>query len=132
MFILRLPFGWKYFPVLCQRLLPFFIKDLKAGQTFILHYLDDFMVLSFDKALVAEVTASLVKLLVDKGFLISPKSVLAPVRSLAWLGKQCDLVSGSISNLGGAMAVAVAKRLVLAPGLCTRKRVQNAFGKLRW
>ena len=53
--IRRLPFGWKYSPVLCQRILQYFIKGLKKGQTLILHYLDDFMVLGKDKALVLEV-----------------------------------------------------------------------------
>ena len=130
--ILRLPFGWKYSPVLCQRVLQYFIKGLKKGQTLILHYLDDFMVLGKDKALVSEVTESLVILLEGKGCLISPKSMLKPVQRLAWLGKQFDFVTGSISNSGGAMAVAVAKWLVLATGICTRKRVQSAIGKMRW
>ena len=101
--ILRLPFGWKYSPVLCQRVLQYFIKGLKKGQTLILHYLDDFMVLGKDKALVSEVTESLVILLEGKGCLISPKSVLEPVQRLAWLGKQFDFVTGSISNSGGAV-----------------------------
>ena len=30
------------------------------------------------------------------------------------------------------MVVAVAKRLVLATGFCTGKRIQRAVGKLRW
>ena len=81
--ILRLPFGWKYSPVLCQRILQYFIKGLKVGQTMISHYLDDFMVLGKDKALVSEVTKSLVNLLEEKGCLISPKSVLSPVQRLA-------------------------------------------------
>ena len=63
---------------------------------------------------------------------ISPKSVLASVMSLAWLGKQFDLVSGSITNSEGAMTVAVAKWLVLATGFCIRKRVESAIRKLRW
>ena len=61
------------------------------------------MVLAHDMELVAEVSNSLVKLLVDKGCLISPKSVLIPVQKLAWLGKQFYLVSGSISNPGAYM-----------------------------
>ena len=69
---------------------------------------------------------------VDKGCLISPKSVLILVQKLAWLGKQFDFLSGSISNSGGAMAVVVAKWLVLATWVCTRKRVQSAIGNLRW
>ena len=107
------------------------IEDLKKGQTFILHYLDDFMALGFDEALVAKVTSSLVKILVDKRCLILPGSVLAPVGSLAWLGTQFDFVSGSITNLEGAMVVAVAKWLVLATGFCARKRVQSATRKLK-
>ena len=29
--LLRLPFGWKFSPVLCQRVLQFFLEDLKKG-----------------------------------------------------------------------------------------------------
>ena len=130
--ILRLPFGWKYSPVLCQRILQFFLKDLKKGQTLVLHYLDDFMVLGHDRARVTEVTSQMIFFLVDKGCLISPKSVLEPVQSLHWLGKHFDLVSGRITNTGGALEVAVAKWLVLSVGHCTRKRVQSAIGKIRW
>lgn len=85
-----------------QRVWQLFIKDLKKGQTLILHRLDDLMVLGFDKALVTEVTASLVKILVDKGCLIPPKLALAPARSLAWLGKQFDFFSGTNFQLGGS------------------------------
>ena len=31
-------FGWKYSPVLCQRVLQYFVKGLKKGHTLILHY----------------------------------------------------------------------------------------------
>ena len=130
--IIRLPFGWKYSPVLCQRVLQFFIKDLKIGQVVVLHYLDDFMVLGKDFAKVSEVTDALVATLIDKGFLISPKSTLIPTQDLAWLGKQFDLLHGRITNSDGALAIGVAKWLKLATGHCTRKRVQRVVGKFRW
>ena len=61
--------------------------------------------------------------LIDKGFLISPKSTLVPTQDLAWLGKQFDLLHGRISNSDGALAIGVAKWLKLATGHCTQKRV---------
>ena len=68
---------------MCQRVLQFFIKDLKIGQVVVLHYLDDFMVLGKDFARVSKVTDALVATLIDKGFLISPKSTLIPTQDLA-------------------------------------------------
>ena len=98
-FILRLPFGGRYSPVLCQRVLQFFTKDLKKGPTLILRYLDEFMVLRHDKALLAEVTNYLVKLLVDKGCLISPKLVSDPVRKHVW-GNNLILLRGRFPTRG--------------------------------
>ena len=99
--ILRLPFGWKHSTVLCQRILQFGIQCFKKAQTLILYCWEDFIVLGFDEALVAEATISLVNTLVGKVCLILPESFLAPVRSLAWLGKQFDLASGSMTNSEG-------------------------------
>ena len=57
---------------------------------------------------------------------------MSPLQILVWLGKQFNLLSGSICNTDGAMAMAVAKWLILATGFCTRKRIQSAVGKLNW
>ena len=130
--ILRLPFGWKYSPILCQRILQFFLSDLKPGQILILHYLDDFMVLGVDRGQVQLVTVSVVEMLEDKGFLVSPKSKLEPTQELTWLGKSFDLVKGHVGNTDGGMLVGLAKWLILATGYCTRKRIQSAVGKFRW
>ena len=63
---------------LCQRILQFFLADLRPSQILILHYLDDFMVLGVDKLRVSIVTKAVVDMLAGKGFLVSPKSKLEP------------------------------------------------------
>ena len=41
--VMRLLFGWKFNPVLCQRVLGFFLGGLRKGGVVVFHYLDDFM-----------------------------------------------------------------------------------------
>mmetsp|Transcript_16530 Transcript_16530/g.29444 ORF Transcript_16530/g.29444 Transcript_16530/m.29444 type:complete len:269 (+) Transcript_16530:6939-7745(+) len=127
-----LPFSWKFSLVPCQRILQSFLKALVKGQTFVPHYLGDLMVSGLDKALVAEVTKSLVAILVEKGCLISPKSKLDPVQEMQCSEKSLEIKSGKVSNTDRALSVVLAKWLVLARSFCTRKRVQSAIGKLRW
>ena len=39
----RLPFGWKYSPVICQQLLGSLGQDLIPHEILLTHYLDDFL-----------------------------------------------------------------------------------------
>ena len=130
--MLRLPFGWKFSPALCQRTLAFFTKHLSGDRVLILHYLDDFMVVGPGFARVEEVTRALVDILIKENFIVSGKSTLAPTKHLRWLGKMFDFDLGTIENLDQGVAGGLVKWLKLATQKCTRKRVRSAVGKLRW
>lgn len=71
------PFGWKFCPMLCQRVLRHFLLTLDKGTTLILHYLDDFCIIGANKGEVRTVTNDWVCLWHGHGFVVSPKSVLA-------------------------------------------------------
>ena len=109
-----------------------FLADLKLAQLFILHYLDDFMVLGVDREGVDDLTKEVVEMLQDKGFLVSPKSKSEPTQDLTWPGKSFDLVKGHVGNTDRGMLVGLAKWLVLATGYCNSKGIQSAVGKFRW
>ena len=107
---LTLPFRWKYSPVHCQRLVSALVmralRDLRArGVT----YLDDVLVSAVGRCCV-RVAARLVSRVLGKaGFLISPKSVVEPVRTLDFIGKHFSAaamtVVGSLVCMWNAMPV---------------------------
>mmetsp|Transcript_112384 Transcript_112384/g.195192 ORF Transcript_112384/g.195192 Transcript_112384/m.195192 type:complete len:527 (+) Transcript_112384:257-1837(+) len=131
--LLRVPFGWKFSPVLCQRVLQHFLVNLKKGETLILHYLDDFCIIGGNKDEVRRVTNDWVCLLREHGFVVSPKSILEPAKRIKWLGKKlCLEGEGCILNLDGALESALAKWLRFSVTPCTRKKVRSMVGKLSW
>lgn len=130
--IFRVSFGWKYSPILCQRVLAYFLASLPSGGRLVLHYLDEFMVLGRERGSVREVTMEWAQVLEDKGFIVSAKSALEPTQQLKWLGKDFDLHGGHIDNVDGATDITLAKWLRFALGPCTRARTRNILGKFRW
>ena len=86
-----LPFGWQYSPVICQTVLGYLLQGLDLVSVLVLHYLDDFLVLGFGAGNVRSAAARLCDLLGREGAIISPKSILEPVPSIVWLGKQLVL-----------------------------------------
>ena len=52
----RLPFGWKYLPVICQRLLGSLVRDLVPPDVLLIHYLDDFLLVARDRVRLRGVT----------------------------------------------------------------------------
>jgi hypothetical protein len=130
--LLRLPFGWKASPVLCQRILEYFLLGLDVGEVLVLLYIDDFMVVGLDKDRVRGVTMNWVQVLESKGFKVSPKSILEPTGLLKFLGKKVDLVGGGLLNLEGGLQQGLVRWLGLAVGKCTRLSLDRCMGKLRW
>ena len=93
-----LPFGWKYSPLLCQRVLEGLMADAGLSGVLVLVYLDDVLVVGRGRARVREQTAKAAEALRRAGAVVSPKSTLEPVQRLVWLGKDIDLRGGG----GGA------------------------------
>ena len=94
----RLPFGWKYSPVICQRLLGSLVQDLIPPDSLLLQYLDDGLLVARDRTRLREVTGRLAARLREAKFLVSPKSTLEPTESLHCLGKFLDVAGGTITN----------------------------------
>ena len=131
--LMRVPFGWKFSPVLCQRVLQHFFLNLKKGGTLILHYLDEFSIIGANQNEVRRVTNDWVCMFRDHGFVVSPKSMLEPTKEIKWLGNRlCLEGEGCILNLNGALESASAKWLRFLVATCTRKKVRSMIGKLSW
>ena len=80
----RLPFGWAFSPNLCQELLGRVVRDVVPEGVYLVHYLDDFILLSDDRDLLESVTESVATRIREAGFLVSAKSTLRPVQVLLW------------------------------------------------
>ena len=102
--MMRLPFGWKYSPVICQRLLGSLVRDLIPPDILLIHYLEDFLLVAGDRARRREVTRRVAARLREAKFLISPKSTLQPTASLHCLGKFFDVAGQTITNTQFSLA----------------------------
>ena len=93
-----LPFGWRYSPVLCRKLV-FSITDSVIWRIRVLFfvYLDDILLVGRRRFLRCAVRKLKWKR-TKSGFLISPKSVVEPSRSLDFIGKLFDMDTGDLSN----------------------------------
>ena len=134
----RLPFGWKYLPVICQRLLGSLVRDLIPPDVLLIHYLDDFLLVARDRVRLREVTGWVAAWLREAKFLVSPKITLEPTDSLHCLGTLFDVGGGIIANTQFCLAqlVLALMRLSVTPytqrclklfmgcnGLCSPVRV---------
>ena len=77
-----LPFGWKYSPLLCQRVWETLVADAGLLGVLVLIYLDDVLVVGRGRARVRGQTARATEALRHAGAVVSPKSKLEPVRRL--------------------------------------------------
>ena len=127
-----LPFGWKYSPLLCQRVLEGLVADAGLLGVLVLIYLDDVLVVGRGRARVREQTARAAEALRRAGAVVSPKSTLEPVQRLVWLGKDIDLQGGEVRTAGNAWEALFAHWLRLSVGPCRVKRLQQFLGRAQW
>ena len=90
----RLPFGWKYSPFICQQTLAGIVERVLPPDILLVHYLDDFLFIHYDKQYLRDNTGNTVLALGREGFIVSPKSVLEPATQLVFLGNLLDLWYG--------------------------------------
>ena len=81
----RLPFGWAFSPFICQELLGRVVRGIVPQGVYLVHYLDDFILLSCDRDLLEGVTETVAVRIRQAGFLVSFKSTLSPVPESAWI-----------------------------------------------
>ena len=113
----RLPFTWKYSPVICQELLGSLVRDLIPPEVLLLRYLDDFLLIARDRDVLRGVIGRVASRVRESRFLVSPKSTPDPTDSLQCLGKFLDVREGVITNtqFSPAKLVFAWMRLSVAP-----------------
>ena len=94
----RLPFGWKFPPFFCQRILGDLVRPLIPPHMELLRYLDDFLLVGSDPKEVQPVTDRVVAALQGASFVVSQKSTLQPVQKIFFLGKWLDLEGREIRS----------------------------------
>ena len=127
-----LPFGWKYSPPLCQRVLERLVADAGLSGVLVLIYLDDVLIVGRGRARVRKQTARVTEALRHAGAVVSPKSTLEPVQRLVWLGKDIDLKGGEVRTTGNAWEALFAHWLRLSVGPYRVKQLQKFLGRAQW
>ena len=127
-----LPFGWAFSPYLCQEILGRVVGDAVPDRAFLVHYLDDFILLSGDRCLLGSTTGRLKERIVRAGFLVSAKSTLDPVQKLQALGKVVDLKERSIQGQPFIFLQLLVAWLRLATGGYSKRRLDKLLGTLQW
>ena len=125
-----LPFGWKYSPVLCQRLMAAImgnaVADLPA-MPFV--YIDDVLVASNKRELrraVGRMKAKLHK----ATFVLSPKLETTPVVELDFIGKIFNMETRVMRNRKGMIMGLISAWFKLVRGRPRRKGMERFLGRL--
>ena len=131
---LTLPFGWKYSPVLCQRLVSALVRRaLRDLQARWITYLDDVLVSAVGRNRARVAARRVGRVLSKVGFLISPKSVLDPVRTLNFIGKQFAAAAMTVENKPGVIGGVVALWLLgIVQNKLSSRMAARLLGKLEW
>ena len=126
-----LPFGWNWSPLIAQR----FIGTIMAALDSLLRhwwlYIDDLWLAHSDPVFLTFLGAYACHWLRTAGFIISPKSVLAPAQSITWLGKHLDARTG-ITNLPTRHAQVLLAIWTLRTTSCSARSLQRVLGSLQW
>ena len=99
----RLPFGWTFSPVVCQKLVSGIVKGALArlqSEGFV--YLDDILLVA-RKPKVGRDTRNVARILHRASFMISPKSVFEPTQRLDFIGKWFNTAEGRMGNRQGLL-----------------------------
>ena len=136
--LLCLPFGWTHAPAIAQRVIQHHLSNHLSSRisspdrTHTIQYLDDIaLIASSPVALAAHIHDSC-SVLQQAGFLISPKSTLAPQPATTFIGKQINPSLGTISSLPAYYAGVVFQWLSLSTGSFTIRKAGRLLGKLIW
>ena len=127
-----LPFGWKYSPVICQRLMGALAENsVFDPQVLPFTYLDDILAAGARRDLKRAVRRLRGRLQRAR-FVVSPKSSLEPTRVLDFVGKIFDTKRRRMENRKGMVTALLRSWLRLRLGLMRRKGFERFLGRLEW
>ena len=127
-----LPFGWKYSPLLCQKLVYSVVRTLVWWLPVLFFVYPDDILIVGTRRFVCKAVRRARHRLQRVGFVISPKPVTEPSRNLDFVGKVFDLSSGTLENRPGMLMGLVRLWLLLVLGLLNRKGMERMLGRLEW
>ena len=127
-----LPFGWKYSPLLCQKLMYSVVRtSVWLPPVLFFVYLDDILLVG-TRRFVCKAVRRARHRLQGVGFITGPKSVTKPSRHLDFVGKVFDVSSGTLENRPGMPRWLVRPWLLLVLGLLSRRAMRRLLGLLDW
>ena len=133
--ITRLPFGWRYSPVICQRLVRKLVeKGLRRLKAIAWTYLDDVLMAARTRRRAAQAYRRVTRVLRKAGFIINEgKSVSEPQREMEFVGKIIDTRSRTIRNKQGTLIAATRAWLkAIAKRWIGKKQARSMLGKIGW
>ena len=128
----RLPFGWAFSPFLCQQLLGKVVQGAVPDGVFLVHYLDDFILLSANIMLLSMTTEEVAERIRRAVFLVSLKSTLTPVQVLKALGKVVNLKERRIQVQPFVFLQLIVAWIRLATCGYSKRRLDKLLGTLQW
>ena len=127
-----LPFGWKYSPVICQRLMGALAENSVYDlEVLPFTYLDDILVAGARRDLKRAVRRLRGRLQRAR-FVVSPKSSLEPTMVLDFVGKIFDIKRRRMENRISMVTALLRGWLRLRLGLMRRKGFERFLGRLEW
>ena len=127
----RMPFGWKWSPIIAQTTLARVLRPLSEWfPAHLWQYIDDILMACCDPYFLQYALLFAKHLISQAGLFVSSKSSEFPVITITWLGKT---VSGTtVTNLPSSLATALAHIWLLRCSLLTRRRLLRVLGYLQW
>ena len=127
-----LPFGWKYSPVICQRLMGAVAENSVFDlQVLPFTYLDD-IVAEGVRRVMKRAVRRLRGRLQRARFVVSPKSSLEPTRVLDFVGKIFETKRRRMENRKGMVTALLRSWLRLRLGLVRRRGFERFLWRLEW
>ena len=131
---LTLPFEWKYSPVLCQKLVSALVRRVLRDQRARgVTYLDDVLVSAVGRNRVRVAARRVSRVFGKAGLVISPKSVVEPVRTLDFIGKQFAAATMTVENKPGVNGGVIALWLLgMVQNRLGTRLAARLLRKLEW
>ena len=130
----RLPFGWRYSPLVCQTLVRSIVAGaLRGTSARAWVYIDDILFCAGSKRELRSAVRRVTGRLRRAGFIISIKSEPKPVRAISFIGKHIDSKQRTIQNAkGGVQSALRAWVRAVGRGTVEPRRLRKLLGQLCW
>ena len=130
----RLPFGWRYSPLICQSLVRGIVAAaLRGVRARVWVYIDDILITACSPSEVRRAVRLIIQRLQRAGFIISQKSETTPTMELSFIGKQINTDAGYFQNAPGGLRSALRAWVrAMGRGTIEPRRLRKLLGQLCW